>query len=99
MSSVLLVGYMYFLEVSFYSSWLVFGPGSPRLLSLQIVGSVVEGTILSVDKSYWGGDEGESVFRWFRVLSSTSTSLAVICFKKFFIVTLTSTKQYWIILD
>lgn len=44
-------------------------PGSPRLLSLQIVGSVVEGTILSVDKSYWGGDEGESVFRWFRTSS------------------------------
>ncbi|XP_022146546.1 187-kDa microtubule-associated protein AIR9 [Momordica charantia] len=41
-------------------------PGSPRLLSLDIVGSVVEGTILSVDKNYWGGDEGESVFRWFR---------------------------------
>ncbi|XP_023003645.1 187-kDa microtubule-associated protein AIR9 [Cucurbita maxima] len=44
-------------------------PGSPRLLSLQIVGSVVEGTVLSVDKSYWGGDEGESVFRWFRTSS------------------------------
>ncbi|KAE8647759.1 187-kDa microtubule-associated protein AIR9 [Cucumis sativus] len=44
-------------------------PGSPRLLSLQIAGSVVEGTILSVDKSYWGGNEGESVFRWFRTSS------------------------------
>ncbi|XP_044495976.1 187-kDa microtubule-associated protein AIR9 isoform X2 [Mangifera indica] len=41
-------------------------PGSPRLLSLQIVGMAVEGTIVSVDKKYWGGQEGDSVFRWFR---------------------------------
>lgn len=41
-------------------------PGSPRLLSLQIVGEAVEGTVLSVDKIYWGGEEGESVFCWFR---------------------------------
>ncbi|KAG8652144.1 187-kDa microtubule-associated protein AIR9 isoform X2 [Manihot esculenta] len=41
-------------------------PGSPRLLSLQIVGSAVEGTPLSVDKKYWGGEEGDSVVRWFR---------------------------------
>ncbi|CAI0545496.1 unnamed protein product [Linum tenue] len=41
-------------------------PGSPRLLSLQLVGSAVEGTLLSIKKKYWGGEEGESVFRWFR---------------------------------
>ncbi|KAL6991640.1 187-kDa microtubule-associated protein air9, partial [Sarracenia purpurea var. burkii] len=41
-------------------------PGSPRLLSLQIVGTSVEGSTLTVDKKYWGGEEGESVFRWFR---------------------------------
>jgi hypothetical protein len=41
-------------------------PGSPRLLSLRIVGTAVEGTALNVDKKYWGGEEGESVFRWFR---------------------------------
>ncbi|GAV67239.1 LRR_4 domain-containing protein [Cephalotus follicularis] len=41
-------------------------PGSPRLLSLQIVGTAVEGTMLNVDKSYWGGEEGDSVYRWFR---------------------------------
>lgn len=44
-------------------------PGSPRLLSLQIVGSATEGTTLSVDKKYWGGEEGDSVFRWFRTSS------------------------------
>ncbi|GLT64986.1 hypothetical protein SLA2020_374440 [Shorea laevis] len=41
-------------------------PGSPRLLSLQIVGEAMEGSILSVDKNYWGGEEGESVFCWLR---------------------------------
>lgn len=47
------------------ASWL---SGSPRLLALQITGDAVEGTILSVDKRYWGGEEGDSVFRWFRVI-------------------------------
>lgn len=37
-------------------------------MSLQVVGTPVEGTTLSVNKQYWGGEEGESVFRWFRVL-------------------------------
>jgi len=37
------------------------------LLSLQIVGNAIEGATLSVDKKYWGGEEGDSVFRWFRV--------------------------------
>ncbi|XP_031377815.1 187-kDa microtubule-associated protein AIR9 isoform X1 [Punica granatum] len=41
-------------------------PGSPRLLSLQIIGNLVEGTTLYVDKNYWGGEEGESIFQWFR---------------------------------
>ncbi|KAJ4702992.1 microtubule-associated AIR9-like protein [Melia azedarach] len=44
-------------------------PGSPKLLSLQIVGAAVEGTVLSIDKRYWGGEEGDSVFRWFRTSS------------------------------
>ncbi|XWS55352.1 hypothetical protein CRYUN_Cryun10bG0167200 [Craigia yunnanensis] len=47
-------------------------PGSPRLLALQIVGDAVEGTILSVDKRYWGGEEGDSVFHWFRTSSDGS---------------------------
>ncbi|XP_059596141.1 187-kDa microtubule-associated protein AIR9 isoform X2 [Vitis vinifera] len=51
-------------------------PGSPRLLSLQIVGTAVEGTSLSVDKKYWGGEEGNSVFRWFR-MSSDGTQIEV----------------------
>ncbi|KAK9267176.1 hypothetical protein L1049_009596 [Liquidambar formosana] len=49
-------------------------PGTPRLLSLQIVGTAVEGTVLSVDKKYWGGDEGDSLFRWFRISSDGTQS-------------------------
>ncbi|KAK4797344.1 hypothetical protein SAY86_029670 [Trapa natans] len=41
-------------------------PGSPRLLSLQVIGNLIEGTTLNVEKNYWGGDEGESIFQWFR---------------------------------
>ncbi|KAG6695757.1 hypothetical protein I3842_09G113900 [Carya illinoinensis] len=44
-------------------------PGSPRLLSLQIVGNAIEGTTLSVEKKYWGGEEGDSLFCWFRTSS------------------------------
>ncbi|GAB4829402.1 187-kDa microtubule-associated protein air9 [Ancistrocladus abbreviatus] len=43
--------------------------GSPRLLSLQIIGNTVEGSTLYVQKKYWGGEEGDSVFRWFRTSS------------------------------
>ncbi|KAL7212560.1 hypothetical protein ACSBR2_015286 [Camellia fascicularis] len=49
-------------------------PGSPRLLSLQIVGTAVEGSIMTVDRKYWGGEEGESVFRWFRTSSDGTHS-------------------------
>lgn len=49
-------------------------PGSPRLLSLQLAGNAVEGSVLNVDKKYWGGDEGESVFRWFRTSSDGTQS-------------------------
>ncbi|KAJ9163220.1 hypothetical protein P3X46_022912 [Hevea brasiliensis] len=49
-------------------------PGSPRLLSLQIIGIAVEGTQLSVNKKYWGGEEGDSVFRWFRTSSDGTQS-------------------------
>ncbi|CAI9089689.1 OLC1v1024308C2 [Oldenlandia corymbosa var. corymbosa] len=44
-------------------------PGSPRLLSLQILGRTIEGTLLNVGKKYWGGDEGDSVYRWIRTSS------------------------------
>ncbi|KAJ4976364.1 hypothetical protein NE237_001470 [Protea cynaroides] len=47
-------------------------PGSPRLLSLQIVGKAIEGATLHVDKKYWGGEEGDSVFRWFLTSSDGS---------------------------
>lgn len=47
-------------------------PGTPRLLSLQIIGTAVEGTTLNVEKKYWGGEEGEPIYRWFRT-SSDST--------------------------
>ncbi|XAR72534.1 hypothetical protein NMG60_11019208 [Bertholletia excelsa] len=49
-------------------------PGSPRLISLQIVGAAVEGMTLTVDKKYWGGEEGDSVFRWFRTSSDGNLS-------------------------
>ncbi|XP_028090834.1 187-kDa microtubule-associated protein AIR9 [Camellia sinensis] len=49
-------------------------PGSPRLLSLQIIGTAVEGSIMTVDRKYWGGKEGESVFRWFRTSSDGTHS-------------------------
>lgn len=41
--------------------------GSPRLLSLRILGSCVEGTKLTAEKKYWGGEEGSSIYRWFLV--------------------------------
>ncbi|KAL2930498.1 hypothetical protein RDABS01_035908 [Bienertia sinuspersici] len=40
--------------------------GTPRLISLEIAGKFVEGSALVADKLYWGGEEGESAFRWFR---------------------------------
>ncbi|KAJ6813130.1 187-kDa microtubule-associated protein AIR9 [Iris pallida] len=47
-------------------------PGTPRLLSLQILGEGIEGTTLIAEKKYWGGEEGDSVFRWF--LTTTDDS-------------------------
>uniref|UniRef100_A0A1J3CLM1 187-kDa microtubule-associated protein AIR9 n=1 Tax=Noccaea caerulescens TaxID=107243 RepID=A0A1J3CLM1_NOCCA len=44
-------------------------PGNPRAVSLQVVGAAIEGTMLSAEKEYWGGEEGASVFRWFRTNS------------------------------
>ncbi|KAK6932089.1 hypothetical protein RJ641_001713 [Dillenia turbinata] len=49
-------------------------PGSPRLRSVEILGTAVEGTVLNVEKQYWGGKEGDSVFRWFRTSSDGSQS-------------------------
>nr|KYP38707.1 hypothetical protein KK1_040034 [Cajanus cajan] len=47
-------------------------PGSPRLFSLHIVGSAIEGTILRIEKKYWGGEEGDSIYRWLRTGSDGS---------------------------
>lgn len=44
--------------------------GSPRLLSLQLLGKGIEGSTLHVEKRYWGGEEGNSVYRWFLVRDS-----------------------------
>ncbi|CAM8932942.1 unnamed protein product [Rhodiola kirilowii] len=44
-------------------------PGSPRVMALQVKGTAVECSTLTVDKKYWGGQEGESLFRWFRTSS------------------------------
>ncbi|XP_025688845.1 187-kDa microtubule-associated protein AIR9 isoform X1 [Arachis hypogaea] len=49
-------------------------PGSPRLLSLCIIGNAVEGTMLNVEKKYWGGEEGDSTYRWFRTSSDGTQS-------------------------
>ncbi|KAK4399410.1 microtubule-associated protein AIR9 [Sesamum angolense] len=49
-------------------------PGNPRLLSLQINGTAIEGTTLNVEKKYWGGEEGESIYRWFRTSSNGTHS-------------------------
>lgn len=51
-------------------------PGSPRLLTLQIIGTAVEGTTLNIEKKYWGGEEGESIYRWFRT-SSDGTHIEI----------------------
>ncbi|XP_047261960.1 187-kDa microtubule-associated protein AIR9 isoform X3 [Capsicum annuum] len=51
-------------------------PGTPRLLSLRVAGTAVEGTTLSVEKKYWGGEEGDSFYRWFRT-SSSGTNIEV----------------------
>lgn len=44
--------------------------GCPRLLSLQLLGKGIEGSTLHVEKKYWGGEEGSSVYRWFLVSQS-----------------------------
>lgn len=41
-------------------------PGSPKLLSLKVVGDTTEGAELVVEKTYWGGIEGSSRTQWFR---------------------------------
>jgi hypothetical protein len=56
-------------------SLLVFLSGSPKLLSLKILGDTIEGGELHVEKTYWGGIEGSSKLRWFLVSSSDSFTM------------------------
>lgn len=39
-------------------------PGMPTLLSLEVTGEAIEGTTMFATKRYWGGEEGNTVFRW-----------------------------------
>ncbi|CAM6096301.1 unnamed protein product [Calypogeia fissa] len=41
------------------------GSGPPRLTSIQIEGSAIEGEELFVEKEYWGGEEGDSRLQWY----------------------------------
>ncbi|XP_072951631.1 187-kDa microtubule-associated protein AIR9-like [Typha angustifolia] len=49
-------------------------PGGPRLLSLKISGKGIEGFTLVANKKYWGGEEGDSIFRWFLTSSDGTQS-------------------------
>ncbi|WVZ61871.1 hypothetical protein U9M48_011679 [Paspalum notatum var. saurae] len=39
-------------------------PGMPTLLSLEVTGEAIEGATMFASKRYWGGEEGETMFRW-----------------------------------
>ncbi|TKW30421.1 hypothetical protein SEVIR_2G035700v4 [Setaria viridis] len=39
-------------------------PGMPTLLSLEVTGEAIEGTTMVASKRYWGGEEGDTMFRW-----------------------------------
>ncbi|CAN6203007.1 unnamed protein product [Urochloa humidicola] len=44
-------------------------PGMPTLLSLEVTGEAIEGTTMVASKQYWGGEEGDTMFRWILVSS------------------------------
>ncbi|KQK21044.1 187-kDa microtubule-associated protein AIR9 [Brachypodium distachyon] len=44
-------------------------PGSPIILSLELNGEIIEGTTMVANRRYWGGEEGDTIFRW--VLTSS----------------------------
>lgn len=80
------------LILAFFSLHVISLLGSPRLLSLQIIGTAVEGTTLNVEKKYWGGEEGESIYRWFRVFdfiwSIISISVLFLDLRSYYMVSL-----------
>jgi hypothetical protein len=39
-------------------------PGMPTLLSLEVIGEAIEGKTMVASKRYWGGEEGDTMFRW-----------------------------------
>jgi hypothetical protein len=39
----------------------------PSLLSLEVTGEAIEGTTMVASKRYWGGEEGDTMFRWILV--------------------------------
>lgn len=39
-------------------------PGMPTLLSLEVTGEAIEGKTMAASKRYWGGEEGDTMFRW-----------------------------------
>nr|CAB3451917.1 unnamed protein product [Digitaria exilis] len=39
-------------------------PGMPTILSLEVTGEAIEGTTMVASKRYWGGEEGDTMFRW-----------------------------------
>jgi hypothetical protein len=45
-------------------------PGRPTILSLELTGEAIEGTTMVASRRYWGGEEGETIFRWILVGSS-----------------------------
>ncbi|KAL3696460.1 hypothetical protein R1sor_010536 [Riccia sorocarpa] len=40
-------------------------PGNPKITSIRILGTPVEGEDLYIEKDYWGGDEGPSRIQWY----------------------------------
>uniref|UniRef100_A0A0D9WVG8 Ig-like domain-containing protein n=1 Tax=Leersia perrieri TaxID=77586 RepID=A0A0D9WVG8_9ORYZ len=63
-------------------------PGTPTLLSFELTGEAIEGTTMVTKRRYWGGEEGETIFRWILTSSdgtqkeiegATSSSYALSC--------------------
>uniref|UniRef100_A0A0E0AFR8 Uncharacterized protein n=1 Tax=Oryza glumipatula TaxID=40148 RepID=A0A0E0AFR8_9ORYZ len=46
--------------------------GRPTILSLELTGEAIEGTTMVASRRYWGGEEGETIFRW--ILTSSDGS-------------------------
>lgn len=50
-------------------------PCEPCITSLEFIGDTVEGSQITVQRTYIGGREGESKFSWLRVLSSEESEM------------------------